>query len=41
VARTIKTLIHGALLDRPELLNDGKLEQEMVTMLSLYLVVNR
>jgi AcrR family transcriptional regulator len=38
LARTIKTLIHGALLDRPELLQNGELEQEIMTMLSAYLV---
>jgi AcrR family transcriptional regulator len=38
LARTIKTLIHGALLDRPELLKNGELEQEIMTMLSAYLV---
>jgi AcrR family transcriptional regulator len=38
LARTIKTLIHGALLDRPELLENGELEQEIMTMLSAYLV---
>jgi AcrR family transcriptional regulator len=38
LARTIKTLIHGALLDRPELLQNGELEQEIMTMLSAYLL---
>jgi AcrR family transcriptional regulator len=38
VGRTIKALIHGAMLDRPELLNNGELEQEIMTMLSSYLV---
>jgi hypothetical protein len=38
LARTIKALIHGALLDRPELLENGGLEQEIMTMLSAYLV---
>jgi AcrR family transcriptional regulator len=38
LARTIKTLIHGALLDRPELLKNGELEQEIMRMLSAYLV---
>jgi hypothetical protein len=38
LARTIKTLIHGALLDRPDLLKNGELEQEIMAMLSAYLV---
>jgi AcrR family transcriptional regulator len=38
VGRTIKALLHGAMIDRPELLNSGKLEQEMMVMLSAYLV---
>ena len=38
IGRTIKALIHGAILDRPELLNNGELEQEIMTMLSSYLV---
>jgi hypothetical protein len=38
LARTIKTLIHGALIDRPKLLKNGELEQEIMTMLSAYLV---
>jgi AcrR family transcriptional regulator len=38
VGRTIKTLIHGAMIDRPELLKNGELEQEIITMLSSYLV---
>jgi Tetracyclin repressor-like, C-terminal domain len=33
LTRTIKTLIHGALLDRPELLKNGELEQEIVNNL--------
>jgi AcrR family transcriptional regulator len=37
LARTIKALVHGALLDRPELLKDGALEQEIMKMLSAYL----
>jgi AcrR family transcriptional regulator len=38
VGRTIKALIHGAIMDRPELLNNGELEQEIMTLLSSYLV---
>ncbi len=38
VGRTIKALSHGAMLDRPELLNNGELEQEIMAMLSSYLV---
>ncbi len=38
IGRTIKALIHGAIIDRPELLNNGELEQEIMTMLSSYLV---
>jgi hypothetical protein len=30
LARTIKTLIHGALIDRPKLLKNGELEQEIM-----------
>lgn len=41
VGRTIKALIHGAMIDRPELLNNGELEQEIMTMLSSYLVKRR
>lgn len=38
VGRTIKALLYGATIDRPELLNNGELEQEIMTMLSAYLV---
>lgn len=38
VGRTIKALLYGATVDRPELLKSGELEQEMMTMLSAYLV---
>jgi Tetracyclin repressor-like, C-terminal domain len=38
IGRTIKALIHGAILDCPKLLNNGELEQEIMTMLSSYLV---
>lgn len=37
VGRTIKALLYGAIIDRPELLNSGELEQEIMTMLSAYL----
>jgi hypothetical protein len=35
---TIEALIKRATLDRPELLSDGALEQEITTLLSGYLV---
>jgi AcrR family transcriptional regulator len=35
---TIEALIERAMLDRPELLSDGALEQEITTLLSGYLV---
>lgn len=38
VGRTIKALIYGAVVDRPEFLNNGELECEIMTMLSAYLV---
>jgi AcrR family transcriptional regulator len=38
VGRTIKALIHGAMIDRPELLKTGELEEEIMTMLSFYLI---
>ena len=38
IGRTIKALIYGAMIDRPELLITGELEQEITSMLSLYLV---
>jgi hypothetical protein len=38
IGRTIKTLIHGAMLDRPELFKTGEFEQELMTMLSSYLL---
>jgi AcrR family transcriptional regulator len=38
VGRTIESLTHRAVLDRPELLNDGELEQEMTALLQSYLV---
>jgi AcrR family transcriptional regulator len=38
IGRTIKTLIHGAMLDRPELLKTDEFEQELMTMLSSYLI---
>jgi AcrR family transcriptional regulator len=40
VERTIRALIHGAMLDAPELLKTGELEQELMAMLSAYLVKN-
>lgn len=38
VERTIRALLHGATIDRPELLNTGEFEQELTVMLSAYLV---
>lgn len=38
VERTIRALIHGATSDRPELLKTGEFEQELMVMLSAYLV---
>lgn len=38
VERTIRALIHGAMIDHPELLKTGELEQEMMVMLAAYLV---
>jgi len=38
VERTIRALIYGAMIDHPELLKTGELEQEMITMLAAYLV---
>jgi AcrR family transcriptional regulator len=38
VGRTIKALLYGAIIDRPELLNNGELEQEIMEMLTAYLV---
>lgn len=38
VERTIRALIHGAMIDRPELLKTEEFEQELMVMLSAYLV---
>jgi AcrR family transcriptional regulator len=38
IERTIRGLIHGAAIDHPEFLKTGELEQELVTLLSAYLV---
>ncbi|KJH69574.1 TetR/AcrR family transcriptional regulator [Aliterella atlantica] len=38
IERTIRALIHGATIDRPELLKTGEFEQELMVMLSAYLV---
>lgn len=38
VERTIRALIHGAMIDHPELLKTGELEQELTLLLSAYLV---
>jgi AcrR family transcriptional regulator len=40
VERTVRSLIYGATIDRPELLKTGELEQEIVALLSAYLVKN-
>lgn len=36
--RTVEALTHTAVIDRPELLSDGQLEQEITTLLLSYLV---
>jgi AcrR family transcriptional regulator len=38
VGRTIEALTHGAVLDRPELLANRELAQEITTLISMYLV---
>lgn len=38
VERTIRALIHGAMIDQPKLLKTGELEQEIIAMLAAYLV---
>ncbi|NJL99724.1 MAG: TetR/AcrR family transcriptional regulator [Synechococcaceae cyanobacterium SM2_3_2] len=38
IERTIRSLIYGALIDRPELLKAGELEQELLALLSNYLL---
>jgi AcrR family transcriptional regulator len=38
VERTVRALIHGAMVDAPELLKTGELEQAIMVMLSAYLV---
>ncbi len=38
IGRTLKALIHGAMVDRPELLKTEEFEQELMTMLSSYLI---
>jgi AcrR family transcriptional regulator len=38
IERTIRGLIHGAAIDHPEFLKTGELEQELVTLLSAYLL---
>ena len=38
VERTIRALIHGAMIDRPELLKTEEFEQELMRMLLAYLV---
>lgn len=41
VERTVEALTHTAVIDRPELLSDGQLEQEITTLLLAYLVEKR
>ncbi len=38
VERTVRALIHGAMVERPELLKTDEFEQELMMMLSAYLV---
>ena len=38
IERTIKALIHGAMIEQPEWLKSGELEQELMAMLTAYLV---
>jgi AcrR family transcriptional regulator len=38
VSRTIKALLYDAIVDRPNLLKNGELEQEIMSMLSSYLM---
>jgi AcrR family transcriptional regulator len=38
VSRTIKALLYDAIADRPNLLKNGELEQEIMSMLSSYLI---
>jgi AcrR family transcriptional regulator len=38
VSRTIKALLYDAIADRPNLLKNGELEQEIMRMLSSYLI---
>ena len=39
ISRTIKALLYDAIADRPNLLKNGELEQELMSMLSSYLIV--
>lgn len=36
--RTVEALTHTAVIERPELLNDGQLEQEITNLLLAYLL---
>ncbi len=38
ISRTIKSLLYDAIVDRPNLLKNGELEQEIMRMLSSYLI---
>jgi len=40
IERTIRAVIHGAINDHPELLQTGELKQELMAMLSAYLLKN-
>lgn len=41
VSRTIKALLYDAIADRPNLLKNGELEQELMRMLSSYLIASQ
>ena len=41
ISRTIKALLYDAIADRPNLLKNGELEQELMRMLSSYLIASQ
>jgi AcrR family transcriptional regulator len=41
ISRTIKALLYDAIADRPNLLKNGELEQELMNMLSSYLIASQ
>jgi AcrR family transcriptional regulator len=41
ISRTIKALLYDAIADRPNLLKNGELEQEIMSMLSSYLIASQ